>query len=126
VTGTYSPPFRPLTKDEEESIVATINKEPPDIMWVGISTPKQERLMWDFKAKIRAKVMIGVGAAFDFLTGRLPQTPRWIQRAGLEWLFRTINEPRRLLPRYLRNNPSFLWHISLQLTGLKKYPSTDE
>jgi len=126
ITGTYSPPFRPLTVTEENEITARINAHPPDILWLGISTPKQEKQMWEFKNKLKTKVMIGVGAAFDFLTGRLRLPPAWIQKIGMEWLFRMLMEPHRLAPRYLRNNPLFLWHILLQLGGLRKYPYTDE
>jgi N-acetylglucosaminyldiphosphoundecaprenol N-acetyl-beta-D-mannosaminyltransferase len=124
VIGTFCPPFRPLNESEESSILSEIERLQPDILWVGLSTPKQELLMARWKAMgIRAKVMVGVGAAFDFHTGRVCQAPRWMQRCGLEWFFRLCMEPRRLAPRYLRNNPLFLWNIGLQLTGLRQYPS---
>ena len=94
----------------------------PDIMWVGLSTPKQEKFMVEFLPKLDVTLMIGVGAAFDFHAGRVKQAPRWMQRSGLEWLFRMACEPRRLGKRYLKNNPLFAWKIAGQLSGLKKYP----
>lgn len=126
IKGTFCPPFRLLSQEEENDFITRINTDPPDILWLGISTPRQEQQMWRFKAAIKAKVMIGVGAAFDFLTGRLKRPPQLIQRSGMEWLFRLFMEPGRLMSRYIRNNPSFLWHIMLQLSGIKKYPDTDE
>ena len=122
VSGTFCPPFRPLAPEEEERVIADINRVHPDLMWIGLSTPKQELLMADFRDRVDCKVMLGVGAAFDFHTGRVRQAPRWMMRAGLEWFFRLCMEPRRLGPRYLRNNPVFMWHIFLQLTGIRDYP----
>jgi N-acetylglucosaminyldiphosphoundecaprenol N-acetyl-beta-D-mannosaminyltransferase len=109
VVGTLSPPFRPMTASEEKALEELIGRLAPDILWVGLSTPKQERWMAAHVGKLNAKVMIGVGAAFDFITGRLPQAPAWMQQAGLEWLFRLGVEPRRLWRRYLCNNPRFVW-----------------
>ncbi|MBC7226450.1 MAG: WecB/TagA/CpsF family glycosyltransferase [Thermoflexales bacterium] len=120
VVGTYSPPFRPLTPEEDEAVVQVINKANPDIIWVGLSTPKQERWMAEHRARLNAPVLIGVGAAFDFLTGRKPQAPRWMQRAGLEWLFRLLTEPRRLWRRYLINNPLFVALVVLEAMGVRK------
>jgi len=114
VVGTCSPPFRPLTPGEDEEIVQMINEAGPDIVWVGLSTPKQERWMAEHVGRLVAPVLIGVGAAFDFLTGRKPQAPRWMQRAGLEWLFRLLTEPRRLWKRYLPNIPIFWILVFLQ------------
>lgn len=122
IAGTHSPPFRALTAEERTGVLDRINALEPDIVWIGLSTPKQELLMADFSPDIRAKLMIGVGAAFDFHTGRVRQAPRWVQRIGMEWCFRLCMEPRRLAKRYVRNNPAFLWHIALQLTGLRRYP----
>ena len=122
VAGTFSPPFRPLTADEDDRIVQMINAAAPDIVWVGLSTPKQERWMAGHRERLTAPVLIGVGAAFDFLTGRKPQAPRWMQRAGLEWLFRLLTEPRRLWRRYLYHNPRFVLLVLLQLLGLRHYP----
>ena len=122
IIGTYTPPFRDLTLDEEELLAARIDELKPDILWVGISTPKQERFMMRFLPLIDSTLMFGVGAAFDFHTGRIKDSPQWLKRAGLQWLHRLIQDPRRLLWRYLRNNSTFLWHITLQLTGLRSYP----
>jgi len=121
VAGTFSPPFRPLTADEDDRIVQMINAAAPDIVWVGLSTPKQERWMAGHRERLTAPVLIGVGAAFDFLTGRKPQAPRWMQRAGLEWLFRLLTEPRRLWRRYLINNPRFVLLVLLQWSGLRRF-----
>lgn len=126
VAGTHTPPFRPLTEREDAEAVERIGASGADVVWIGLSTPKQERLMGAWQDRVRAKVMIGVGAAFDFHTGRVRQAPRWMMRSGLEWLFRFYSEPRRLGPRYLRNNPAFLFHIALQLSGLRCYPLTGE
>ena len=121
IVGTYSPPFRPLTPTEEDSITQIIAEANPDIIWVGLSTPKQEQWMASNVGKLMAPVLIGVGAAFDFHTGRKPQAPRWMQISGLEWLFRLITEPRRLWRRYLINNPLFIILILTQILGLKRY-----
>jgi N-acetylglucosaminyldiphosphoundecaprenol N-acetyl-beta-D-mannosaminyltransferase len=114
VAGTYSPPFRPMTPEEGEDVVRRINDAKPDIVWVGLSTPKQERWMAEFVNRLTASVLIGVGAAFDFNAGVKRQAPLWMQRSGLEWLFRLASEPRRLGRRYLVNNPSFVWLTLLQ------------
>jgi len=111
VLGTHCPPFRPLEQAERTAIIEEINGLAPDIVWVGLSTPKQELLMAGLSPDINARLMFGVGAAFDFHTDRLRQAPSWIQRIGMEWCFRLCMEPRRLLGRYLRNNPAFLWLI---------------
>ncbi len=117
VTGVYSPPFRPLTSEEDQALGERINAAGPDIVWVGISTPKQERWMVEHVGRISAPVLIGVGAAFDFHAGLKRQAPSWMQISGLEWLFRLMTEPRRLWRRYLINNSWFLWLILLQALG---------
>jgi N-acetylglucosaminyldiphosphoundecaprenol N-acetyl-beta-D-mannosaminyltransferase len=122
IVGTYTPPFRALEPAEEADLIARVAACKPDVLWVGISTPKQDRFMAAYAPKLDATVLIGVGAAFDFHTGRLRQAPRFVQRAGLEWLFRLGCEPRRLWRRYLVNNPWFLWASALQASGLKRYP----
>lgn len=122
VVGTFTPPFRPLSADERHALVADVARTRPDVIWVGLSTPKQERFMAAHWKSLDAGVLIGVGAAFDFHTGRVRQAPRWIQRSGLEWLYRMATEPRRLGPRYLKNNPRFVWRMFLQRAGLRKYP----
>jgi N-acetylglucosaminyldiphosphoundecaprenol N-acetyl-beta-D-mannosaminyltransferase len=111
ITGTYTPPFRELTPDEDEEIVELINAAEPDIVWVGLSTPKQERWMAAHVRRVRASVLVGVGAAFDIHAGLRRQPPSWIRRSGLEWAYRLAVEPRRLGPRYLRSNPRFVWNI---------------
>lgn len=118
VAGTYTPPFRTLTPAEDQEIVDTINAARPDIVWVGLSTPKQERWMADHSGRVNAPVMLGVGAAFDFHAGLKPQAPRWMQRSGLEWAFRLGTEPRRLWRRYLVNNPAFVYQFARQFIGL--------
>jgi len=111
VVGTYSPPFRPLTAEEDAAVVRRINAAGPDIVWVGLSTPKQERWMSAHVGRLNAAALIGVGAAFDFHAGVKRQAPRWIQRRGMEWLFRAVQEPKRLIPRYLSTHPAFLWRV---------------
>lgn len=121
VAGTYSPPFRPLTEQEEREVTASMNAANPDIIWVGLGSPKQERWMHAHLGKVSASVLVGVGAAFDFLSGGKPQAPRWVQRGGLEWLFRLLSEPRRLWPRYSQY-PLFVLLALAQLARLRKFP----
>jgi N-acetylglucosaminyldiphosphoundecaprenol N-acetyl-beta-D-mannosaminyltransferase len=121
IVGTYTPPFRPLEAAEEAELTRTINALQPDIVWVGLSTPKQEKFMARFRPRLDVTLMFGVGAAFDFHAGRVRQAPRWMQRSGLEWFFRLCSEPRRLWRRYLTNNPRFVFRILCQLLGLRKY-----
>lgn len=121
IVGTYTPPFRPLTPDEQQHLVRMVDETRPDIFWVGLSTPKQEKFMAEYLPKLNVSLMVGVGAAFDFHSGRVRQAPRWIQRSGLEWFYRLCQEPRRLWKRYLRNNPLFIARVFLQLSGLRRY-----
>lgn len=121
VVGTYCPPFRPLNEEEEQVLLQQVASLKPDIIWVGLGTPKQERFMAQFIDRLDTTLMFSVGAAFDFHTGRVKQAPRWMQRSGLEWFFRLCTEPKRLWRRYCINNPLFIWRISLQLSGLRKY-----
>ncbi len=121
IAGLEAPPFRPLTVAEDRATEERINAVRPDIVWVGISTPKQERWMASHVGRLTAPVLIGVGAAFDFHAGLKRQAPRWMQQSGLEWLFRLATEPRRLWRRYLNNNPRFLWLILHQLLGGRTY-----
>jgi len=111
VVGTYSPPFRPMTEEEDRDVVARINTARPDLLWVGLSTPKQEQWMARHMVKLNAGVLLGVGAAFDIHAGLLPQAPGWMQRAGLEWFYRLTKEPRRLWRRYLASIPLFMWKM---------------
>jgi N-acetylglucosaminyldiphosphoundecaprenol N-acetyl-beta-D-mannosaminyltransferase len=122
VAGTFTPPFRSLDPAEFESLRADVASHRPDIIWVGLGTPKQERFMAGVWDQLDTGLLIGVGAAFDFLSGRVPQAPRWMQRSGLEWLFRLAVEPRRLARRYLVHNTLFVLRAFAQATGLKKYP----
>jgi N-acetylglucosaminyldiphosphoundecaprenol N-acetyl-beta-D-mannosaminyltransferase len=124
VAGTYAPPFRELTPDEERGLREQVLAARPDVLWVGLSTPKQERWMAAHVDSLGVPALVGVGAAFDFLSGRKPQAPRWVQRAGLEWLFRLATEPRRLWRRYARY-PLFVWLVLLQMTGLESFPAED-
>ena len=121
IVGICTPPFRGLTADEEKELIRMVNEKKPDIIWVGLSTPKQEKFMAEYFDKLHATLFFGVGAAFDFYTGRVRQAPRWMQRTGLEWFFRLCCEPRRLWRRYLKNNPLFAFKLFCQLAGLKKY-----
>lgn len=121
ISGVHSPPFRPLTNVEKEDVARRINASSADIVWVGLSTPKQEKWMAEMRSRLEAPVLIGVGAAFDFLAGNVRQAPRWMQRACLEWLFRLCMEPRRLWPRYAVNNPWFVYLVTLQLLRLRRF-----
>lgn len=122
VVGTSSPPYRPPTAEETAAFRAAITRLRPDVIWIGLGTPKQETFMAAHASSLDAAVLIGVGAAFDFHSGRVRQAPRWLQRSGLEWFFRLCTEPRRLAARYLVTNPLFVLHVLAQRTGLKKYP----
>jgi N-acetylglucosaminyldiphosphoundecaprenol N-acetyl-beta-D-mannosaminyltransferase len=122
IVGTYYPPFRPLNAEEERALTAQVAAARPDMLWVGLSTPKQERFMAAYLSRLDTTLMVGVGAAFDFHAGRVRQAPRWIQRSGLEWFYRLCSEPRRLGKRYLRNNPLFVGRAFTQITGLRRYP----
>jgi N-acetylglucosaminyldiphosphoundecaprenol N-acetyl-beta-D-mannosaminyltransferase len=120
IVGTYTPPFRPLHADEDATLAAQVSAAQPDLMWIGLSTPKQERFMAAYLPRLDATLMAGVGAAFDFHSGRVKQAPVWMQRSGLEWFYRLCREPRRLGRRYLVNNPLFAWRIALQLLGIRR------
>jgi N-acetylglucosaminyldiphosphoundecaprenol N-acetyl-beta-D-mannosaminyltransferase len=122
IVGTYTPPFRELNALEGAEFRTDVARTRPDVVWVGLGTPKQERFMAAHWRELDAGVLIGVGAAFDFHAGRVRQAPRWIQRSGFEWLFRLCTEPRRLGSRYLKTNPSFALRVLLQRLGIVKYP----
>ena len=117
-----SPHFRSLTPEEDEEVVRKINESGARVLFVGLGCPKQERWMAEHRGRVRA-VMLGVGAAFDFLAGTKPRAPRWMQNAGLEWLFRLMSEPRRLWKRYVKHNPRFVFLFGLQLLGLQRFDS---
>ena len=120
VAGTYSPPFRSLTREEDGEVIQAIEVAQADIVWVGLSTPKQERWMYEHRERLNIPVLVGVGAAFDFHTGRIAQAPEWMRERGLEWLFRLAMEPRRLWRRYLVYGAEFAALVLLELLGLKK------
>ncbi|HEY4051204.1 MAG TPA: WecB/TagA/CpsF family glycosyltransferase [Acidobacteriaceae bacterium] len=122
ITGTYTPPFRPLTLEEEAELEGKLQEAQADILWCGLSTPKQERFMAQYIGSLPVKLMVGVGAAFDINSGNLKDAPGWMKAAGLQWFYRMLTEPRRLAGRYLKNNPAFLWLTCLQLSGIRKYP----
>jgi N-acetylglucosaminyldiphosphoundecaprenol N-acetyl-beta-D-mannosaminyltransferase len=115
IVGGYSPPFRPLTEPEEAQLAARINADRPDVLWVGVGVPKQEKWMAHMRDRLEVPVMAAVGAAFDFHSGRVSQAPAWMQERGLEWVYRIAQEPRRLLPRYLLHNPAFMAAFGRQL-----------
>jgi N-acetylglucosaminyldiphosphoundecaprenol N-acetyl-beta-D-mannosaminyltransferase len=121
IAGTYGPPFRALTEEEEREVCEKINAARADVVWVGLSTPKQERWMARHREMLNVPVMVGVGAAFDFHTGRVAQAPRWMRENGLEWFFRLMSEPRRLWRRYLLNGSEFAWLVMLEQLGLRKF-----
>jgi len=121
IAGTFCPPFRPLTGEEEAEVASVINHAAPDVLWVGLSTPKQERWMYEHRDGLDVPLMLGVGAAFDLNSGRLKQAPSWMREHGLEWLFRLSAEPRRLWHRYLIQGSKFVWHVLLELTALRQY-----
>jgi N-acetylglucosaminyldiphosphoundecaprenol N-acetyl-beta-D-mannosaminyltransferase len=122
VAGTYCPPFRPLSGAEDREVVAVIERSRADLVWVGLSTPKQERWMFEHRERLSVPVLIGVGAAFDFHTGRVARAPDWMGEHGLEWLFRLIMEPRRLWRRYLFYGSEFAVLVALESLGIKKFP----
>jgi N-acetylglucosaminyldiphosphoundecaprenol N-acetyl-beta-D-mannosaminyltransferase len=115
IVGGFSPPHRPLTDEERGAVVKEINGSRADVVWVGIGVPKQEKWMAKMRPRLDAPVLVGVGAAFDFHAGLVPQAPNWIQESGLEWAYRLAHEPRRLARRYIRYNPRFVVAFGRQL-----------
>lgn len=120
VVGTYTPPFGALTGAQEEEICGRLRAARPHLVWVGLSTPTQERFMARFVDRLDVPLLVGVGAAFDYHAGLLSDCPHWVKRAGLQWVHRLMQDPRRLWRRYLRNNPAFLWYVAQQLAGLRR------
>jgi N-acetylglucosaminyldiphosphoundecaprenol N-acetyl-beta-D-mannosaminyltransferase len=120
VAGAYSPPYRPVTLEEDEEIIAAINAAAPDVLWVGLSTPKQEKWMHAHRDRLRVPVLIGVGAAFDINSGMKQQAPIWMREHGMEWLFRFMQEPGRLWRRYILYGSQFIFYVALELLGLRK------
>lgn len=121
IAGIYTPPFGPMSHAQESEFIDMISRSRPDIIWVGISTPKQDQFMARYLPLLDTTLMFGVGAAFDFHTGRIADCPDWVKRAGLQWLDRLIQDPKHLWKRYLRNNPPFVFYSLLQFSGLKNY-----
>jgi N-acetylglucosaminyldiphosphoundecaprenol N-acetyl-beta-D-mannosaminyltransferase len=122
IVGTYCPPFRPLSSTEQNDLLDDVSRLQPDIIWVGLSTPKQEVFMAEYLSRLATTLMIGVGAAFDFHTGRISDSPTWAKQMGLQWLHRLVQDPRRLWRRYLLNNPPFVWNAALQLLRIRTFP----
>jgi N-acetylglucosaminyldiphosphoundecaprenol N-acetyl-beta-D-mannosaminyltransferase len=120
IVGGYSPPHRSLTTEEERSVIDEINGSGADVVWVGIGVPKQEKWMAMMREQLSPPVLIGVGAAFDFHAGLVPQAPPMLQNVGMEWAYRLIQEPRRLWRRYLRYNPRFVLAFTRQLLAHRR------
>lgn len=121
IAGCWSPPYRKLNAAEEFQLKQMIAAARPDVLWVGLSTPKQERWMHAHRDSLEVPLMMGVGAAFDFHTGRVKQAPHWMRENGLEWLFRLVQEPRRLWRRYILNGGEFVWHVALEKMKVRQY-----
>ena len=121
VAGTYCPPFRPLTEDEEADLERKVRASAADLLWVGLSTPKQERWMYAHRGRLGVPVLLGVGAAFDFHTGAVEQAPAWMQENGLEWFFRLMVDRKRLWRRYLIGGSRFAWNAGLELLKLREF-----
>lgn len=113
VAGMYSPPFRPMTEEEDAWMIEEINKTAPDFIWVGLGAPKQERWMAAHQGRVNG-FMVGVGAAFDYLAGNIERAPQWMQNCNLEWLYRLMQDPKRLFKRYFVTNTKFIWHAVIQ------------
>jgi N-acetylglucosaminyldiphosphoundecaprenol N-acetyl-beta-D-mannosaminyltransferase len=121
VVGTYSPPFRPLTEEEDAEVIRTINQAAPDVLWVGLGCPKQELWMYEHRNKLAVPVMFGVGQAFDIAANCKRQAPRWMREHGLEWFFRLCQDPRRLWRRYLFYNAQFIYYTWMEFLGLREF-----
>lgn len=126
IVEAYTPPFHPLSDEEECAVVAQIQASRADIVWIGLSTPKQERFMAQFTHRLHVPLLVGVGAAFDYHTGRVADCPRWVKCSGLQWLHRLLQDPKRLWRRYLRNNPVFVWKIFLHFLRFKTDKKVNE
>ena len=123
VAYAFSPPFRPLSPAEDEQVISAINESGAKNLFIGLNTPKQDFWMAAHRPKVHA-VMVGVGAAFDFIAGSKRQAPRWMMKVGLEWLFRLATEPRRLWKRYFKHNPRFILFFLMQMLGTKRFKET--
>ena len=121
ISGYHSPPFRALTPEEDEEIVNMINQARPDVLWVGLGMPKQEQWISDHRTALKAPVVVGAGASFKFLTGAVPRAPAWVRNLGFEWLWRLVQEPKRVWRRVVIDAPQFIALVFLQLTGMRKF-----
>lgn len=126
VKGVYSPPFRPLAEEEDKKVVEMLNNSGADMLWVGLGTPKQHFWIKDHLGKVKIPVMLGVGAAFDFHSGRIKRAPKWMQNNGLEWLHRLYQEPRRLWLRYFEYLPKFALKFTAQFLQVRHYSADDK
>ena len=126
IVGAITPPFHELTPHEEQQLIDEVRSVKPDIIWVGLGCPKQEQFMHRHLDRLDTTLMLGVGAAFDVHTGRLHDSPAWVKRAGLQWLHRLLQDPRRLWKRYLRSNSAFLASLALELLGFGHPPLTGD
>ena len=121
IAGVHSPPFRALTPEEDEQEVKMLNESGADVVWVGLGLPKQEQWMFDHKERLSVPVLVGVGAAFKFVSGRETRAPAWLGDRGLEWLWRLAHDPKRVWRRVLFDGPRFIFHVALEQSGLRKY-----
>jgi N-acetylglucosaminyldiphosphoundecaprenol N-acetyl-beta-D-mannosaminyltransferase len=126
VVGKYSPPFRPLTAQEDQEVCDMINESRPDFLWVGLGSPKQDIWISEHREKIRGTIMVASGATFDFFSGRIKQAPAWIRTSGFEWLYRLTKDFRRLWVRYIVYNLIFVVLFALQVVGLRSYGTSSE
>jgi N-acetylglucosaminyldiphosphoundecaprenol N-acetyl-beta-D-mannosaminyltransferase len=113
IAGMYSPPFRALTEDEDKTVIEKINETKPDFVWIGLGAPKQEKWMAAHQGKING-LMLGVGAGFDYYAENIKRAPKWMQKSNLEWLYRLIQDPKRLFKRYLYTNSKFIWNAVIK------------
>lgn len=125
VAGKYSPPFRPMTKEEDEAVCEMVNRARPDFLWVGLGSPKQDVWISEHREKIRGTIMVASGATFDFFSGKIRQAPKWIREAGFEWLYRLSKDFRRLWVRYTVYNVIFVVMFALQLSRLRSFEHAD-
>lgn len=126
VVGSCSPPFHPVTPEEDERLIQQINQSKPDVLWVGLGMPKQERWIFEHRSRLQVPVVVGVGAAFGFLSERVRRCPDWIGQCGFEWAYRFLMEPKKLWRRDLIAGPCFLCHVVMELLGVRNYDKQPE